>query len=139
MNQEHTGDFGVRLLRSLYLSLLTLTMALSGCVPGGCTEVGGIPLITLVVPQNAIVVEFCVDGFDCTKNANPGEGVDVWVDDEDRFDYTYTATVQIDGQVAEFAGDITTDPLFPNGERCGRSGKTGTITVIDTETVETSG
>ena len=117
------------------LTLLLLT----GCGEQVCTVVGGVPRITLAVPENAVVLEFCVDGFGCAKNANPGEGAEVLVDDEDRFDYTYTATVEIDGQVAEFAGDITADPLFPNGERCGRSGKTGTITIIDANTVEVSG
>ena len=119
--------------------VLTLLL-LTGC--GGrvdCTDMGGATSVALEVPDSAIVIEFCVDGFDCTKNANPGEGAEVIVDDEDRFDYTYTATVEIDGEVAEFAGDITTDPLFPNGERCGRSGKTGTITIIDADTVEVSG
>jgi len=126
--------------RRTHGAVIALTfLLLSSCSEQVCTAVGGIPLITLAVPENAVVVEFCVDGFDCTKNANPGEGAEVWVDDDNRFDYTYTATVEIDGQVAEFAGEITTDPLFPNGERCGRSGKTGTITIIDADTVEVSG
>lgn len=119
---------------------LAAVVTLTGCVGGtACTEVGGIPLIALEVPDNAIVIEFCVDGFECTKSAEAFGRVAVEVDDEDRFDYSYTARVDIDGAMAEYAGDVTAEPLFPNGERCGRSGKTATITVVDADTVELSG
>ena len=126
--------------KRIALLALAANLGLAGCTGDRhCFDVAGEPLISLFVPEDALVVEFCIDGFECAGEAARGERAEVRVDDDDRFDYTYSASVQIDGEIAEFVGDVTAEPLFPSGEQCGRSGKTAVITVIDAATVEVRG
>jgi hypothetical protein len=53
------------------------------------------------------------------------------------FAYEYSAIVQLDGEQIDFAGVVELEPLYPNGEHCGRSGKFAELVVLDTQTIET--
>ena len=115
--------------------IATLTALLTGCGEPDCTDVGGEPLITLTVPEGGRILDFCIDGFECAKQLVE-TSTSIGVDDEERFLYEYTASVELDGERFEFSGTVEADPLFPNGERCGRSGKWAHLLVADGDTIE---
>lgn len=80
-------------------------------------------------------MRFCIDGFECVKQLVEPEAT-VFLTDDDVFAYEYSAIVQLDGEQIDFAGVVELEPLFPNGEDCGRSGKFAQLVVLDKDTIE---
>ena len=99
-----------------------------------CHGVLGLPTITLTTPENTRISAFCIDDFDCGGGA--GSSAHVFVDDTERYDYTYTALVRVGNETLTFAGAVEAEPVYPNGRRCGRSGKTATLVMTEHGTIE---
>lgn len=120
-------------------TLAALTAALLFVSCGGsadCTLVGGESAVTLTIPSNGQIVQFCVDGFECVEQLAEPEAT-VFLRDDEVMAYEYSVIVQLDGDQIDFAGMVELEPLFPNGEDCGRSGKFAELVVIDADTIET--
>lgn len=100
-----------------------------------CHGVFGLSTITLTTHENARVGSFCVDGFECAGGLTNNIST-VFVDDGERLEYTYTASIDVDGETLRFNGDVRAEPQFPNGRRCGRSGKTATLVMTEERLIE---
>lgn len=95
--------------------------------------IGGSSEVSLTTPGD--IVRFCIDEIGCADDVS-GHSAIVGVPDDGRLTYRYNVIVEIDGSRVDFDGEVELEPLFPNGEECGRSGKVGELVVIDADTIE---